>query len=469
MVIAASPRIASRRAAGALLVSATFAVAVASSACGGSRGALVAEASGAERRDAADGLPEDVAVSLDADASDAGASADIVAAQPDGAPNDATPTVATAMAVYQTFLQDRRELEGVRYRECFGVPPDVFADWILSDPDPGTGGLELGFKTLDVAALDVCLATIATTPCAELFDAIQSSACARPFQGLVAPDGFCVADDECDGQGAFVCVRGSTNCSSRCEPASPKPPPASAGEGERCKSADGCAAGTYCRYDGPHAFTGVCRSPAPGGPCDGRWNCPLLYACVFDGAGRGTCGIGLDEGAPCRLYGFDALNGPVNDCAYGLYCYPDDQDVFRCQKGQAVGQPCADIPPPVAGENGGPVPCRHGYCDPATQLCATYHASGSPCANGWECDPRNGSCESGRCLSRDDPPLAAGAACLTNFSLCGPGLYCWPDDLERFGPTGTCRPPRADGQPCDGAGCGSTSDCIDGVCRSCLP
>ena len=47
---------------------------------------------------------------------------------------------------------DRRTLEGARTSECFGVPPDVYADWILSE-DQGTRGLEVGFEELDVAAL----------------------------------------------------------------------------------------------------------------------------------------------------------------------------------------------------------------------------------------------------------------------------------------------------------------------------
>jgi hypothetical protein len=257
-------------------------------------------------------------------------------------------------------------------------------------------------------------------------------------------------------------------------PAPPEPPLGLPGDGEPC-DANGCAGGDYCRPDGPHGTRGVCRPIAPGGACDGSWQCPFLYECVFKAGGGGACGAGLGEGAACRLYGFDADNGPKSDCAGGLYCYPDGSGVFRCQKGQATGQTCAEIAAPVAGQNGGPRPCRSfdDYCEPTTQLCAHRHATGEACAGDWACD-MDGACEGGRgqspvCVSTHDV-LPAGAPCGSTIVGCGPGLDCGLDDPSDANAIATCKPLLADGQACpEGIGCGWTSDCIGGVCRSCLP
>jgi hypothetical protein len=389
----------------------------------------------------------------------------------DAAPADVAPPGDVAVDVaapppelaFQRFVAAWDRLIRARYVECFGVPADVIADWRFTTLWSGGDDLRAGLKELDLAAVDVCLSTMANATCDEIAAGALEIACKKPFEGLVPPGGFCVEDDDCAGAGMACNRDGVGRCSSRCAAVSSTSPASLPAEGERCDG-DGCAPGLYCRWDGPRTIDGVCAAAAAGGACDGSWNCPSLYTCVFDDAGRGTCGVGLAPGAPCRLYAFDAFNGPKTDCAEGLYCYPDAAGAFRCQKGQALGEPCRRVPPPVAGENEGPMPCRGGSCDPTARVCVPYHADGAACAAEWECGP-DASCDQHVCRSSLDPPVPEGGACY-EWSRCAAGLYCWPDDLESGSSSGSCRPPIADGQPCE-RGCGPLSDCVSGLCTAC--
>jgi hypothetical protein len=184
--------------------------------------------------------------------------------------------------------------------------------------------------------------------------------------------------------------------------------------GEFCKSPDSCVEGLYCR--GAEAYEDqACAVPvAAGDPCDGYFDqCVDDYVCAGDEPLSCVLAYGAEDEA-CGAYG----------CEGGLWCDTSESTVGTCR-------------PPVGEEED----ClANDSCQP-----------GLLCMDDAKCHP----------LGEADDPCSVFLS-----ESCATGLFC---DRE----TGQCKPPRAEGEPCnpfvprlsceDGLYCACLSDSCPGI------
>jgi hypothetical protein len=386
-------------------------------------------------------------------------------------PSDAGVEVAPSPAVVvDTFNKTREDVERARFIECFGAGEGPLSTWRFANDVVLDYDLSVGLVKIDQAAFDKCLETARTASCAAVAAGAIEAACDHVLAGQVPVGGFCLNDEDCVGLG-HACNHNRTKCEARCG-GRPGAGPGTGTEGAPCTGADGCAPGFSCANNGPRTMDGLCHARAAGGSCDGQWACPFPFTCVFDAAGKGTCGTGKRAGDPCKLYGFDAFNGPYDECTISLGCYPDALGDFHCGEGVGTGVQCGGLPPPKPDQNGGFIPCRTDLCDPdsSPRRCVPYRKEGESCTVYYQCAD-NLDCWKGTCRRPGTTGLAVGQPCggVDLNSQCAPGAFC---DIDINDPNpaaqGVCRAWIADGKACDfDYECGPLSGCASGTCAPC--
>jgi hypothetical protein len=417
----------------------------------------------------------------DGGARDTGAALDSGGAGGDGAVDAAAGEVATDAAgevgpdavpptgaVLESFVRMREEIERSRFVECFGAGPGPIASYRFAEVPVLDYDLRVGLVTIDQAAIESCLATARTASCAAVAAGAIEDACDHVLVGQVPDGGFCINAADCAGPGAGRCAFYPFTCGSRCAPG---PGPGFKKEGTPCDGSERCLPGLACVLPGPTSTSGVCRARAPGGACDGKWDCPFPFTCVFDGTGRAVCDSGRRSGEPCKLYGLDAPDGPYHECAISLGCYPDASGALHCGEGVGLGAACGKQPPTDSNPKGDFIPCRTGRCETNQypSLCVPYREEGEGCIISDQC-AEHLTCWEGTCRRPATTGFAAGQACGGDaFGYCAQDAFCsTPAGDATFYPPGTCRTRLADGQPCTYQGqCQPTSDCVAGTCSSC--
>lgn len=167
--------------------------------------------------------------------------------------------------------------------------------------------------------------------------------------------------------------------------------------------------------------------PPPGEDCD-PWaqDCPEGQKCTLDGGFEDAHCVEVmpdpkGDGEPCSVFG-EPLGG-VDDCGFGLACYPIDPDT-----GQGT---CVPICTAAGGSDGCADPAR--FCWPICQSCYV-----GVCLDA--CDPRGDECPEGQVCAPESYWL--GFLCIIDASGgakqygseceyvndCGAGLLCAPPD-----------------------------------------
>ena len=199
----------------------------------------------------------------------------------------------------------------------------------------------------------------------------------------------------------------------------------------------------YCR---------ICVAPGgPGAPCiEPSRPCEEGLTCNWE---IGLCDYPLEEGEDC--------SSGTRPCREGTFC---TYDTRICTALYADGMSCLyeDRPSDQF--------CASGFCNANTGECDGAGLEGDSCGDDADC--RSGqllSCEAGKC----EGPRPAGAACtedaqcanrqcdadsgkcgLPDGSECRDDTECQSQFCSRRDFPGTCEPPRALGESCDGGGCG---------------
>lgn len=229
--------------------------------------------------------------------------------------------------------------------------------------------------------------------------------------------------------------------------------------GERCEFDSECPIGSSC-------FLGACRArTGVGGPCTSLWDCAASLRCVA-GTCTATGTLSLGDACSSSFLGdvcrsgvcFEGacaepgdMNEPCDDetCRAGLVCSWWEAEGRRCRPLQPAGTPCD------------PTPCVvDAFCD-ASRTCQPRAGEGDSCA-----DHR---CGEGLFCRRTDetcrPFRALGETCRGAGSYCRPGLLCQTahepprctevDDVVPEG--GACVSDR---------GCAAGTFCDSGTCRT---
>jgi len=302
----------------------------------------------------------------------------------------------------------------VRFNVVFGAQGE---DFCLSY-QRGPRSVALAELAADVAAGLRDYDATRAAECAAFFTAIDCSdgqrpplpeACKTMVTGLVPVGGACLEDVHCVN--AAYCARDTTMaCSVGACVAFPA-------VGAPCDPEIGCGADARCLGEAP--ATPTCYAFAPGA------------ACVF-----GSCGYGHDcVGGTCQ-----PAPGLDMPCSMEAGCADPHRWVGAarprpgrvCLARDRVGGPCATFGAHPDLWCDRPDPAQNGTCRalPA-ELGEPCEPGVSPCRPPLVCDPVSATCVAFEVL-------AEGAACGAPTSACDWQHYC----------DGTCRPLRADGEPC---------------------
>jgi hypothetical protein len=361
-----------------------------------------------------------------------------------GSPSDAGTPLTEGEFREQLYDKFCAKLLACESKLGFGVLLEVLCHPFLADEFPVP---QLVFRP-EVAtfhrptAMD-CLDSLDEPSCNLLGGVLEfdnASACARVFQGTLAPGESCLTTAECR-EGFCLEMDG---CGGVCE--------AWIEEGGSCADdrRDGCAPGLTCRSsddtcqplvseDDPCSRSSECGAllwcdnsanscqPLPGSghacqtslgfdPCQAGLLCVSSTCQVPPGENEpclnGRCGTGLR----CLDDTCEPIAGPGQPCDTDDQCPSGGEPLFVCPAGTCE-------PAPVLGEPCNPLrPCLLGACveDTCQELTA-----GDSCMEDRECE---GGCDSGTCVA----PLSAGEACSSNLE-CGDGLLCIGGDCTECG------------------------------------
>ena len=280
--------------------------------------------------------------------------------------------------------------------------------------------IEAGRASYDDAAFQACLRTVNSTGC-EAFS-IESFGegleCDDAIVGLVAVDGACADDLECEGR-HFCRTDAEATCGGVC--AAPLAENSACesdewcesercengrcavvvGEGEACPEPTPDATPTVCGDD-LDCNDGVCSRGAAltfdamnGQPCDfaaGTLCASGLFCGLSADFMTQSCKPQAEVGAACEI-------GLLNPCVANAVCDGLDLEnmVFTgtCVALPAAGEPCRLEEGPDGTQQPGLTPCTAGLrCDPSTVTCARPKALGEACTD-------SSICLSSRCASDD--------------------------------------------------------------------
>jgi hypothetical protein len=200
-----------------------------------------------------------------------------------------------------------------------------------------------------------------------------------------------------------------------------------------------------------------------GAACGGSSQCSSTR-CSFTSTSCGVCADRAPVGAACTVN---------SGCEFGLLCVLTDPalDVRVCVKPAEEGEPC-NTSIPCRGKNVGELRCigatattmgvcrkpvgLGAACDPIDNLCDWWWV-------GVNCDPTTNTCQPIQLVGAGQP-----CGTINNADVeCAAGGVC--DITDTTNNVGTCKPPLADGSPCDPNStvdlCLWPSSCTDGVCK----
>lgn len=377
---------------------------------------------------------------------------------------------------YLGFLGDAAQARYEHMVECFQASDADFlatgdAERLLALVYEQRDALRLGTVAFDAAKAAACLRAIEDASCQDFAvqHAFYGSGDCNVLVGAVLPGGSCLGDEDCQNPEQFDCRTGNASgyqCSKQCTPRQQEAAPLGDLD-EPCRF-DACLPGLYCRFTSKGDVAGFCRPNAPGGECEGIWQCPTYYVCdSSDGGGAGSCTIGKAAGEPCQLS--ENYNGFNSNCSDTLSCYSDGGSPPTCKPGRELGETCGTDP-----ATGVFVKCHTGYCsivEPSKNTCLPRKNVGEPCSGSAEC--RSMLCQSGICGPVE---LHVGSPCKTEAD-CGLDSFCQfvsDSDLAegpvvtKFPETGACEAYRQIGETCSKLErCQALSSCVDGVCQRC--